>query len=167
MSAIDLLRAATQDEAVEVLLRCCGSNVWARQVAAAGPFATMDVLLSTAEEVWSRAEAQDVLEALAHHPQIGEDLDALRRKFASTAGWARGEQAGVAAADEATLTALREGNKRYREKFGYTFVVCATGKSAAEMRALLEARLGNPPDLELQVAAREQGRITRIRLEKL
>jgi 2-oxo-4-hydroxy-4-carboxy-5-ureidoimidazoline decarboxylase len=108
-----------------------------------------------------------VIEALAHHPRIGADLDELRKKYASTADWASGEQAGAASASEATLRALQAGNIAYEARFGHLFVVCATGKSASEMLALLEARLHNDAQTELRIAAAEQAKITRIRLEKL
>jgi 2-oxo-4-hydroxy-4-carboxy-5-ureidoimidazoline decarboxylase len=109
----------------------------------------------------------DILEALQHHPRIGADLGELRKKYASTATWAAGEQSGAAAADEATLVALRDGNVEYEKRFGHIFVVCATGKTAGEMLALLQARMHNDPQRELGVAAAEQAKITRIRLEKL
>jgi 2-oxo-4-hydroxy-4-carboxy-5-ureidoimidazoline decarboxylase len=112
-------------------------------------------------------EKADLLEAFSHHPEIGADIASLRQRFASTAAWSAAEQAGVAGADDATLEALRDGNVRYREKFGYVFLVCATGKTAAEMLALLRARLAHDADAELQVAAAEQAKITRLRLEKL
>ena len=109
----------------------------------------------------------DIVEAFGHHPEIGASLDALRDKFASTAQWASSEQASVAAATEQTLLALRDGNVAYRERFGFIFIVCATGKSAAEMLSLLEARLGNARDRELSIAAAEQGKITALRLAKI
>jgi 2-oxo-4-hydroxy-4-carboxy-5-ureidoimidazoline decarboxylase len=112
-------------------------------------------------------EKADMLEAFSHHPEIGSDIASLRQRFAATAAWSSAEQAGVAGADDATLEALRDGNVRYREKFGYVFLVCATGKTAAEMLALLRARLAHDPDTELQIAAAEQAKITRLRLEKL
>lgn len=90
-----------------------------------------------------------------------------RKKYASTASWAAGEQSGAQAADEATLVALRDGNVAYEARYGHLFVVCATGKSASEMLAILEGRMHNAPDDELRLAATEQGKITRIRLEKL
>ncbi len=95
------------------------------------------------------------------------DRAALRERFASTAAWAGEEQSAAARASEQTLAALAAGNRAYEEKFGYIFVVCATGKSADQMLALLEARLGNEPGEELRVAAGEQMKITRLRLEKL
>ncbi len=108
----------------------------------------------------------DWLEAFAAHPRIG-DVDALRAKFAATAAWASGEQAGVAGASESTLRALAEGNRDYEAKFGHIFIVCATGKTADEMLGLLRERLANEPDAELAVAAAEQAKITAIRLRKL
>jgi 2-oxo-4-hydroxy-4-carboxy-5-ureidoimidazoline decarboxylase len=112
-------------------------------------------------------EKADMLEAFSLHPEIGADLAALRQRFASTAAWASAEQAGVAGTDDATLEALRDGNVRYRERFGYVFLVCATGRTAAEMLALLRARLANDPDTEQRIAAAEQAKITRLRLERL
>jgi len=94
-------------------------------------------------------------------------LDELRKKFAGTAALSQAEQAGAFGASEETLLALREKNRSYRERFGYSFIVCATGKTAAQMLALLEARLGNEAQTELAVAAAEQAKITRLRLEKV
>jgi len=133
----------------------------------ARPFASAGALLSEAEEAWARLEECDYLEAFAHHPEIGADLSELRKKFASTAELSLGEQAGATTASEETLLALRAGNRAYRERFGYSFIVCATGKSALQMLALLEQRLPNPADSELHIAAAEQAKITRLRLEKL
>lgn len=108
----------------------------------------------------------DWLEALAAHPRIG-DLHSLREKFASTADWASGEQAGVAGAGDDLIRALADGNRDYEAKFGYIFIVCATGKTAAEMLAILRERLLNGPGAELRIAAAEQAEIMRLRLEKL
>ncbi len=150
-----------------MLERCCGSTRWAQAMCARRPFGSDAALFAAADDEWAKAGRDDVLEALAHHPRIGADVDELREKFASTARWAAGEQAGAAAASEATLVALREANLRYDARYGHVFVVCATGKSAAEMLAILESRLDNDPETELRIAAGEQGKITRIRLEKL
>lgn len=133
----------------------------------ARPFASADALLSQADEIWSHLEKPDYLEAFRHHPEIGENLAELRSKFARTAELSLGEQAGVTTASEATLLALRHGNQAYRERFGYSFIVCASGKSASEMLALLEQRLPNTADSELGLAAAEQAKITHLRLEKL
>ena len=94
-------------------------------------------------------------------------MEALREKFASTSTWAEGEQAAVKQASQETLEALAAGNEDYERKFGYIFIVCATGKTADEMLALLQARLPNTPADEILIAAGEQDKITRLRLEKL
>jgi 2-oxo-4-hydroxy-4-carboxy-5-ureidoimidazoline decarboxylase len=123
-------------------------------------------LLEDAEEIWFDSSPEDWKEAFAQHPKIG-DLDSLKKKFASTAGWASGEQSGVGAASEQTLKALADGNRLYEEKFGYIFIVCATGRSAEEMLGMLQSRLQNKPEEEIKIAADEQNKITKLRLEKL
>jgi 2-oxo-4-hydroxy-4-carboxy-5-ureidoimidazoline decarboxylase len=167
MSISTLLNELDDESARAALERCCGALRWVGEMLARRPFESDAALFAAADEAWSALRRDDVLEAFSHHPRIGADLDRLRERFASTEGWARGEQAGVAGASEAVLEQLRDGNLRYEEKFGFLFIVCATGKSAAEMLALLEARLGNDPERELAVAAAEQAKITRVRLEKL
>ncbi len=150
-----------------MLTRVCGSSRWVDGMLTRRPFGTDDALFASADEVWATATREDVLEALTHHPRIGANMDELRKKFASTATWSAGEQQGASSASEETLSALRDGNVRYEQRFGHIFVVCATGKSAAEMLALLEARMPNDADTEIRVAQAEQGKIIRIRLEKL
>jgi 2-oxo-4-hydroxy-4-carboxy-5-ureidoimidazoline decarboxylase len=130
------------------------------------PFASADDVLRAATDGETGLTRDDWLEAFAAHPRIG-DLDSLRKKFATTADWAGGEQAGVAGADESVIRALADGNRAYEAKFGHIFIVCATGKTAPEMLALLIERLTNDPDTELRIAAAEQAKITRLRLEKL
>lgn len=113
-----------------------------------------------------KLESKDWLEAFTHHPRIG-DVKNLRQKFASTAQWSQDEQKGVHGVPEDVIQALADGNARYEKKFGHIFLVCATGKSAQEMLALLQQRLHNTPETELRVAMQEQAKITRLRLEKL
>ena len=108
----------------------------------------------------------DWQEAFTHHPQIG-DRESLKKKFASTAGWAGNEQSGTATATEDVLDELAEYNHQYREKFGYIFIVCATGKTALEMLTMLKQRIENSRETEILIAAGEQAKITRLRLEKL
>ena len=167
MKVHEVLDAAKPDDARKMLLRCCGAKRWADSMEARRPFGSDEALFKTADELWARMKPADVREALAHHPRIGASMDELKKKYGSTAAWAAGEQSGAQSADEATLLALRDGNAAYEERFGYVFVVCATGKSAAEMLAILESRLKNDADTEIAVAAAEQGKILRIRLEKL
>jgi allantoicase len=162
-----VLNGLSIEDARTALLRCCGAPRWAGWMLAQRPFATTEALYRAADGVWSQMERADVLEAFSHHPEIGGDLDALRARFPTTATWSTSEQSGVSEADRETLEALRDGNAAYRERFGYLFIVCATGKSAHEILALLRARLGHDPNTELRLAAAEQAKITRLRLEKL
>src|SRR5262249_27057811 len=122
------LNALPDQAARAELLRCCGSSGWVEGMLKCRPLADRNEGLKWADIVWSNLKREDWLEAFAHHPRIG-GKDALRAKFAATRAWAQGEQAGTAAADEATLGALAAGNQAYEAKFGFIFIVCATGKS--------------------------------------
>ncbi len=166
MIHLDRINSWSDAEAREAFLRCCGARRWAEAMAARRPFADEDALYAAAEACDRGLTRDDWLEAFAAHPRIG-DLDGLRKKFAATAAWAAGEQAGVGGAPDALLQALAEGNELYEAKFGHLFIVCATGRNAAEMLALLEQRLANDAETELRIAASEQAKITRLRLEKL
>jgi allantoicase len=162
-----VLNAMSVDDARAALLRCCGATRWAGWMLAQRPFASTEALLKAAAGVWGEMQRADCLEAFSHHPEIGGDLAALEARFPTTASWSSSEQSGIAGAGRGTLEALRDGNAEYSARFGHVFLVCATGKTAAEMLALLRARLPNDPETELRVAAAEQAKITRIRLEKL
>jgi 2-oxo-4-hydroxy-4-carboxy-5-ureidoimidazoline decarboxylase len=131
------------------------------------PFDSTAALYAAADTVWESLDPEDYLEAFSGHPRIGASVQELEAKFQATAGWSASEQGAVKAAGRATLEALRDGNAAYESRFGFIFIVCATGKTAAEMLALLEARIGNEPDAEVRIAAAEQGKITKLRLEKL
>ncbi len=166
MDGLPSLNALPAEAAVERLRRCCGSRRWAQAMADLRPFADAEDLFAVAKRVWEGLAPADWLEAFAAHPRIG-GKDALREKFAATRAWARGEQAGAAQASEEVLAALERGNADYERRFGYIFIVCATGKSAAEMLELLRERLSHPPHKELKIAAAEQAKITQLRLRKL
>lgn len=135
-------------------------------MAAGRPYGTAEGLLAATDAAFAQMPRESWLEAFACHPKIG-DLHSLRMKFTGNKEWSGGEQAGVNDADEATLRRLAEGNAAYEQRFGYLFIVCASGKSAAEMLALLESRLDNDPETELAIASGEQQKITRLRLAKL
>jgi OHCU decarboxylase len=151
-------------KAEAALLDCCGSVRWAKSVVAQRPYADVTALCAAADAIWRNLDPADWLEAIRRHPQIGEHAasgsEASRR-------WSEGEQAGVRSAAENTMERMAEGNRAYLEKFGYIFLVCATGKSAEEMLAILGERLHNDPGRELHIAAEQQRLITRLRLEKL
>ena len=160
------LNILPQPQLKEELLKCCGSATWVKMMMAYFPADDLVEILEDAEEMWYACSKEDWKEAFTHHPKIG-DVESLTKKFASTAEWASGEQSGVNVASKETIEALAEGNRLYEEKFGYIFIVCATGKSAEEMLDLLQSRLRNSPNEEIQIAADEQNMITKLRLEKL
>jgi 2-oxo-4-hydroxy-4-carboxy-5-ureidoimidazoline decarboxylase len=154
------------EQAEEVLLLCCGSQNWANKMAQLRPFQSLEEVHNTAVRIWESLQVQEWLEAFAHHPRIG-DRQALAARFASTRNWSANEQAGVAVAEEEVLDRLALGNEEYSRRFGYVFLVCATGKSALEMLNLLEARINNSPEEELQIAQQEQQKIMLLRLDKM
>ena len=166
MSGLDRLNALPTEDAERELLTCCGSRAWARRMVAARPFRDTLELFETAAAIWWGLDEADWLEAFRSHPKIGERKAEAAQTDREQA-WSAGEQAGVTSAADATRDALAEGNRAYEARFGYIYIVCATGKTADEMLALLQSRLGNDPGEEIRVAAEEQRRITRIRLEKL
>jgi 2-oxo-4-hydroxy-4-carboxy-5-ureidoimidazoline decarboxylase len=163
------MRSTQRDDAAAMLLQCAGSSRWVDRMLALRPFASAEALHDAADRAWGGLGREDLLEAFAHHPRLGADPARLRERFAarSPGAWSAQEQAGVARADEATLEALRAGNAAYEERFGYVFLVCATGKGAAEILALLEERIVHDPESELRVAAGELAKITHLRLDKL
>ena len=149
-----------------LLTKCCGSAAWVAKMLNA-PFAEDLVdLEETAEEKWYDCTEADWLEAFGHHPKIG-DIQALKEKFSNTAAWAGKEQSAVDTAPENVLQQLAKANEDYEQKFGFIFIVCATGKSAEEMLAILQGRLPNSAADEIKIAAEEQLKITKLRLEKL
>lgn len=154
---LDELNTLPVEEARRELERCCSSERWASIVAARRPFRSHDDLVEAASDVWWTLDEADWLEAFSHHPRIGERAD----------GWAGAEQAGARGASENTKHSLAALNREYEDMFGYVFLICATGKSADEMLGALRQRLTNDPSEELQVAAGEQEKIMRLRLERL
>ncbi len=155
VAALDRMPAA---EAEDAFRRVCGSSEWARRMAAARPFETADALFERADSEWWSLSEDDWREALAAHPRIGDR---------SASGREAREQAGALSTDAGTLRQIARANAEYEARFGWIFVVCAAGKSAAEMLALCRARLHNDAATEIGVAAAEQAKITRLRLEGL
>jgi allantoicase len=151
-------RPASLDKLTEAdFLKVCGSRKWAAAMVAAKPFENVAALHRVAEREWWKLHDVDYLEAFAAHPRIGGKSDSK---------WSQQEQAGAAKAADATLEKLAKQNDAYFDKFGFIFIVCATGKAADEMLALLEARLVNDKATEVRTAAEEQAKITWIRLNK-
>ena len=148
-------------QAAEELYRCCASKKWAEALATKRPFANLNAVCTTGDEVWFKLDHREWLEAFSHHPQIGGDISKMREKFPSQ------EQAGINGADEQTLQGLSKGNLEYEMKFGHVFLICATGKSAQEMLTALNSRMKNSAEQELKNAATEQSKIFKLRLAKL
>jgi OHCU decarboxylase len=160
------LNALSRERAIAELLKCCGSKRWAECVTDRRPFEWFENVCAAADAVWWDLGREDWLEAFAHHPRIGQrDLSAAR--FAPTREWAGKEQAGMAGASDEVRLAFARGSEEYERTFGHVFLICATGKSGEEMLRQLRERLGNDAETELRMAAAEQAKITRLRLEKL
>ena len=158
----------SQEEAITHLLTCCTSTQWAQKLASARPFANLDALLESSDAIWNkvRNDEASLLEAFDGHPQIG-NVASLKEKYRNTQSSAAHEQSGANDAADEVLEALAKGNRDYLDKFGFIFIVFATGKSAQQMLDLLLARLPNDRATELANAAAEQNKITRLRLTKL
>jgi len=160
------LNAMSEPQAKELLAECCGASRWVSRMLARRPFKSRAAVLSTANEIWRSLDPGDWREAFSHHPRIGERKRATPRTERGTA-WAAREQSGVELAHDDVRADLAAANREYEQRFGYIYIVFATGKSAERMLALARERLVNDPDIELRVAAEEQRKITRLRLDKL
>ena len=160
------LNALGLEERTAKFQECCNASQWYTPLAAAAPFDSLEKLLAKADVIWANCTEQDWLEAFEAHPKIG-DVTSLAKKFAATKEWAGNEQSEVDNAAAETIAALAKGNQEYEEKFGFIFIVCATGKTAQEMLDLLLERLPNERQQELKIAAAEQHKITKIRINKL
>jgi len=160
------LDAMSQPQAKKLLAECCGASRWVSEMLARRPFRSRADALSAADEIWQSLDPAAWREAFSHHPRIGERKSATPESERGN-GWAAREQSGVERAREDVRAELAAANREYEQRFGYIFIVFATGKSAEEMLALARERLRNDPDVELRVAVEEQAKITRLRLEKL
>jgi 2-oxo-4-hydroxy-4-carboxy-5-ureidoimidazoline decarboxylase len=159
---------AGKSEALAAMLACCGSKRWAAAMVARRYIASAAELSAAADSVWSTMQESDWLEAFTCHPRIGERKPALVAAHASerSAAWSRQEQVSASEANEHVLAELAEGNQLYEQRFGFTYIVCATGKIAAEMLTILKRRLASDRDAELREAAEQQRQIMQIRLGK-
>ncbi len=150
---------ADKPTAMDVMLACCATKRWAEAMVALRPYSSVESLSLTADEVWSTMEEPDWIEAFAAHPRIGE-------RKADASAWSQQEQSSTANADQQILADLANGNAQYEQRFGFTYIVCATGKSAEEMLAILRRRLTHDRESELREAAEQQRQIMQIRLGK-
>ena len=166
--SLSQFNALSQTDATLQLLTCCTSTSWANTLVGGRPFKDIEALLTSSDAAWQQAQTEEdnLLEAFDGHPQIG-NVDSLKEKYRNTQDSAAHEQSGANDADDAVIEALAQGNQDYLDKFGFIFIVFATGKSAQQMLDLLQARMPNDRDTELLNAATEQNKITRLRLQKL
>ncbi|MEE3848795.1 2-oxo-4-hydroxy-4-carboxy-5-ureidoimidazoline decarboxylase [Gordonia sp. LSe1-13] len=155
---LDGFERLTDRQAMHALFECCSSSIWARRVLVGKPFESRESLLDRADRVLAELPEAEIDAALDGHPRIGGKVDNASSER---------EQAGVAGAQASVLDALADGNRAYEEKFGYVYLVCASGKSADELLAILTDRLDNDPETERRVMRSELAKINRLRLERL
>ena len=159
MPNLGVLNRMDDASALECFIRCCGSVNWAKQMVAGRPYAHISDLLAQASRAWRELSAGDCLEAFAAHPQIAGS--------GVKNAWSLEEQTNVSRGSSQVLKSIREGNRRYYEKFGFVFLICASNRSAEEILSNLCVRLENSRQQEIDNASNEQQQITKLRLEKL
>lgn len=164
---VAVLNKLALDMLYSELYRCCGSSTWVSSMVKSMPFQSVMHLRACAEYHWYNCSESDWMEAFSNHPRIG-DVNALKEKFAKNPNaWEGGEQSGADDASVTTIQLLKDGNDAYDAKFGFLFLVCASGKTAEEMLVLLTERMNNEKESEVLIAAGEQNKITHLRLGKL
>lgn len=163
---LDRLNSLSQTDSEAEFLKCCGSTRWAKRMTEARPFANVEEVSSHADRIWSSLTEQDWLQAFRAHPKIGE-RKAAAAQSQQASSWSVQEQSHAQQAADETKAAIAEGNRVYEDRFGFIFIICASGKSAEEILSSLNERLAHDPKTEMRIAAGEQQKITRLRLEKL
>lgn len=166
MTSIEDLNQMKLKRLKEVLSQCCGSSSYSTILSQMRPYTDLNDLIEKSNHTWYNLPHEDWLEAFSKHPKIG-DLDKLKAKYSQHTSWSSNEQKGVNKAQEEILKRLARKNNEYYDKFGFIFIVFATGKTAEEMLKILETRLNNERMEEIEIAGREQNKITRLRLHKL
>lgn len=160
------LNSLSVEEATKELRQCCGSTRWAEQMSNDRPYSSLEALITHADRLWWSLSTEDWLEAFRSHPKIGEKK-ASNNVSPQSQQWSGQEQSGVSSSSQTTVDSLAELNRAYEQKFGFIFIICATGKTSDEMLAALKERLQHDADTELRLAAAEQAKITQLRLKKL
>jgi OHCU decarboxylase len=163
-ATLDAWNKADETTAFDTMIACCGAKRWASAMVALRPIGSVAELSEAADRIWSTMKEVDWMEAFACHPRIGERKSP--RAVAKSVAWSKQEQSSAANAAEDLLAEIAEGNARYEERYGFTYIVCATGKSTEEMLAILKRRLSSDREAELREAAEQQRQITQIRLGK-
>lgn len=163
---INVLNTLSKSDFISQANKCCSSTTWSKYLEAQRPFKNLSDLQSKSDSIWKEMKEPDLLEAFDGHSKIG-DLETLKKKYHNTTAWSKDEQAKASDADIEILKELQKLNNDYQDKFGFIFIVFATGKSAQEMLDILKGRINNDRTTELTNASNEQNKITRLRLEKL
>ncbi len=146
-------------EAALTLQSCCGATRWIEGMLARRPFGSLDRVRTSARSAWEALGEADWREAFAHHPRIGE--------VPADQPWPAQEQSGVSTATRAIQDELARMNRAYEQRFGFIYLVCASGRSAEELLAIVRDRIDNDADSELRNAAAEQLKITLLRVDRL
>lgn len=162
---LEQLNQCTSLAAMEWFERCCAAHLWCQKMTQARPFKDVQQMLDVASHLWHEMQESDLLEAYAAHPMIG-DIQSLKAKYANTVQTASKEQAGALTANIETLHALKSLNERYYQQNGFIFIICASGLSAQQMLEALSLRINNSREEEIANAAKEQLKITLLRLTK-
>ncbi len=163
MSALDAWNQLPESQALAPVLSCCGSQAFARALAQQRPFPDVDALAVTADRIWWSLSKSDWLEAFACHPRIGEQRAHKSSQFSA---WSTQEQSQVRVAQSTVLDAIAQKNREYEQRHGFIYIVCASGRSADELLAILDRRLANSTEVEIKEAAEQQRQITQLRLRK-
>ena len=166
MLTLSRLNALPAEEAAAAFRACFASSRWVAAMVAARAFESLDALLRAADAAWSATGPEDWAEAFAGHPRIGQRED-IATPGAVSSAWSGGEQSRAAESPAPVRAELARTNTEYERRFGQVYIVCASGRTGEEILADLRSRLDNPPERELEIAAAEQHRITRLRLAKL
>jgi 2-oxo-4-hydroxy-4-carboxy-5-ureidoimidazoline decarboxylase len=163
---LEELNALSPDRAMDAFRSCCGASRWVMGMASSMPYSSRDAVLATADVVWSKLGPDDWREAFTHHPRIGE-RPRVDKQESQAAQWSSDEQQNVSSADASVRAELDAVNREYEARFGFIYIVCASARAAEELLAFARERMQNTLETELRVAAEEQRKITRLRLEKL
>ncbi len=165
-SALTAFNTAADEDLRTRLASCCAAESWAERVLGGRPYADEADLLAVSDDATGELDEAGLAQALAGHPRIGERLSTHASGDRASA-WSRQEQAGVATAEADVVTALATANAGYELRFGHVYLVCASGRSGAELLDLCRARLDNDPATERGVVLNELAKINRLRLGKL
>ncbi|MFK0295507.1 2-oxo-4-hydroxy-4-carboxy-5-ureidoimidazoline decarboxylase [Streptomyces sp. NPDC090442] len=151
--------ASDAGEAQAALHEVCASRAWGSKVLARRPFTTTDALFAASDAAMAELCAQDLAEAMAGHPPIGRPTPGDPTSHR--------EQSGMAGAPDDLKAEMLELNLAYQEKFGHVFLICASGRTAEQMRDAIRNRIDNAPEQEREIVRGELGKINRIRLNRI